>query len=411
MYKRVVITGIGLVTPLGNDAKEFFTRALAGTCAISDIRKFDASKYAVRIGGEVKIDDDELNLSDRRLQEMPELAKWGIIAARRAVQDANLNLEDQIRHSTDIFIGVASPGLEVFQRQALNVLQDGPSAASPKTPALANPANAAVQISIDLGIEGEVVNISTGCSSSAYAIGYAMRHIQQGQATCVLTGGIDEGVTPIMIGSFGNGSVLSQRNTEPIRASRPFDRNRDGYVLSDAAGILVLEEYETALKRGASIYCEVTGFGATSDANSMLRVSKSEEPGARAVEKALSRAHTDASEINYYCAHGSSSKFTDIRETRMVKRVFGDHARKLNISSIKSMMGHPLGASGVIQTATSALAIHNKAIPPTINYEETDPDCDLDYVPNEARAAKVNKAVVYSLGQGGSNAALVLSAC
>jgi 3-oxoacyl-[acyl-carrier-protein] synthase II len=375
------------------------------------VRKFDASKYPIRIGGEVMVDDAELGLSRRRLEEMPLHAKWGILAARRAILDANLSLSDDERFATDIFIGVASPGLEVFQQQAIDVLQNGPTASQPKSPALANPANASVQISIDLGIQGEVVNFSTGCSSSAYAIGYAMRQIQQGGAACILAGGVDEGVSPFMLGSFGNGDVLSKRNDDPVHASRPFDRSRDGYVLSDAAGILILEEYERAKKRGARIYCEVSGFGATSDATSMLRVSKSEEAGSRAIEKALLQARTQPDEINYYCAHGSSSRWTDIRETRMVKRVFQEHARKICLSSIKSMMGHPLGASGVVQTAASALAIQNKAIPPTINYEDSDPECDLDYVPNVARSANVRKAVIYSLGQGGSNTALVLNAC
>jgi len=411
MDKRVVVTGMGLITPLGNDAREFFENALRGICRIAPIKKFDTSNYAVRIGGEIAIDEQELKLSARRLAEMPDIAKWGILAARKAVADAHIDLLKEAPDSIDVVMGVACPGLEVFQQQAIVVKEQGPSAAAPSAPMLANPGAPAIQIGIDLGLKGEVVNVSTGCSSSTCAIGYAMRLIQHGQSSCVLAGGVDEGVTPFMVGSFGNGAVLSRRNDDPVHASRPFDRQRDGYVLSDGAGVLVLEDYERAKARGAMIYCEVAGYGASSEAVSMAHVGKSEEPGAKAIEKALSSGKCSPEDVDYYCAHGSSSRWTDIRETRMVKRVFRERASKLAVSSIKSMIGHPLGAAGVLQTAASAMAIRDSAVPPTINYEENDPDCDLDYVPNEARAMKVRNAVVYSLGQGGNNAALVLRAC
>jgi 3-oxoacyl-[acyl-carrier-protein] synthase II len=305
---------------------------------------------------------------------------------------------------------VAVPGFDLLADQLVAMNERGPETAPPGGPAAANQAAAAIHISRILGLKGEVLNIATSCSSSAQAIGYALRLIRQGDAACVLAGGAEEGVSPYCLSCLGNGKVLSRRNDDPLRASRPYDRQRDGYVLADAACILVLEEYERALARGARPYCELRGAGAAGEAASPSRVGHSEESGARAIECALRRAERSPETVDYYCAHGSSSQWTDIRETRMIKRAFHEHAKRLAVSSVKSMMGHPLGAAGAVQSATAALAIRESAVPPTINHEEPGKDCDLDYVPKEARAMPVRNAVVYSLGMGGTNAALVLSA-
>lgn len=411
MHARVVVTGIGLLCPLGNTTKEFFDSALKGISRIGPITKFDTSGLPVRFGGEIRHDELLTEIRRTRLQEMPRAATWAVLAARQAVKDAELALEREDPYTINVTMGVASPGLQVFRDQAVSLQQGRADNVSPLTPILANPAAAAIQISLDLGLHGEVTNLSSSCSSSASAIGYGMRQIQHGYADCVLAGGVDEGVSEIYLASFGNGDVLSRRNDDPGHASRPFDRQRDGYVLGDAACVLLLEEYERAKRRNAPIYCELLGYGATHDAASPRRVSRSEEAGARAMESALRGAGCSADEIDYYCAHGTSSKWTDIRETRMVKRVFRERAGRLPCSSIKSMIGHPLGASGAMQTATAALAIWHKAIPPTINLDEPDPECDLDYVAGEAREAPVRKAAIYSLGQGGSNTALILAAC
>jgi len=411
MSNRVVVTGIGLLCPLGNTAMEYFESALQGISRIGPVTKFDASDLPVRFGGEIRDEDLAKEIRRTRLQEMPRAAAWAVLAARRAVEDAVLDLEKEDPYDINVTMGVASPGLQEFQNQAVAIQEGRAEVVSPLTPVLANPAAAALQISRDLGLHGEVINLSTSCSSSASAIGHGMRQIQHGEAGCVLAGGVDEGVSEIYLASFGNGSVLSRRNSDPGHASRPFDRQRDGYVLGDAACILVLEDFARARHRRAPIYCELLGYGATHDAVSPRRVGRSEESGAQAVERALGQAGCAADEIEYYCAHGTSSKLTDVRETRMVKRVFREEASRLPCSSIKSMIGHPLGAAGAMQTATAALAIRHKAIPPTINLEEPDPECDLDYVAGEARDRSVNKAMVYSLGQGGSNAALVLAAC
>jgi 3-oxoacyl-[acyl-carrier-protein] synthase II len=411
MHKRAVITGIGLLTPLGNTPEAFFDAAVRGKCGIKPVTKFDTSNLPIRIGGQIEFDEQELNLSRRRLAEMPELAKWGVLAARKAVADAGLDLEREDRHSIDVVTGVAAPAFDVFQAQAIKIKEQGAGAAVPETPVLANPAIVAISIGGDLDVHGELINISTSCSSGAHAMGYAARLIQSGESSCILAGGADEGVSPIFLSAFGNGSILSKRNEDPMRASRPFDRQRDGYVLSDAACIFVVEEYERARARHATIYCELSGFGATSDASAPTRVGKSEESSARAVEKAMRHAQKGPDDIDYYCAHGSSSRWTDIRETRMLKRVFRERAPRLQISSVKSMMGHAVGAAGAVQAATCALAIRHGAIPPTINHDDPDPECDLDYVPNQARSVRVRNALIYSLGMGGSNAALVLSAC
>lgn len=408
--RRAVITGIGIQSPLGQDAASFMASALAGRNAIRPLTKFDASKFSVQMGGEIQDRESQIDFPAERHGLVPRTARWAILAAREAVAEAGLELTVDTRRNTDVVMGVGAPALDAVEEQAIRISKEGPGAASLTTPILMNPSNPAVQIGIDLDLRGEVVTICTACASSSNAIGYGLRLIRHGESDCVLAGGVDEGVNPTFLASFGKG-VLSTRNHEPARASRPFDRDRDGYVLSDAAVVFVLEEYERAKRRGANIYAELTGFGASSEATSPMKVGKSEEPAAICIEKALRMAQRVPGEIDYYCAHGSSSRWTDVRETRTIKRVFREHARNLHISSIKSMMGHPLGAAGAVQVATAALAIRKQAVPPTINYQERDPDCDLDYVPNEARSVKIRNAAVYSLGNGGINTALVVSAC
>lgn len=410
MRKRAVITGIGLLSPIGRSPEHFYRSALNGLCGVRRISKFDPGNYPSQIAGQFEFGEDLLPLTKSQRAEMPAIAQWSVWSAQQAAADAGLDLGKEDPYQVDVVVGVAAPGLEVFQQQAIDLMTNGASAARPITPILANPAAPAIQISAFLGTQGEVMNFTTGCASSACAIGYALRLVQHGESTCVITGGADEGSSPIFMGAFGNGAALSKRNQDPEHASRPFERDRDGYVLGDAACMLVVEEYERARKRGARIYCEVAGFGATSDATSPRKVGRSEEAGARALEKALRCAGRSAESIDYYCAHGSSSRWSDIRETRMVKRVFNNHASRLAISSIKSMTGHPLGAAGALQTAAASMAIHKQAVCPTINYDAPDPDCDLDYVPNHARDMRVRSAMVYALGQGGNNTALVLSA-
>lgn len=409
MSYRAVITGIGIRSPLGCDSESFFNRALAGKSAIRRVNKFDTSAFPVHVGGEIEPHADDLPAQyDARGLTNP--ARWCLGAALSAVRDASLDMSEQDPFDMQVVMGVSISSIESLSQKCMADSCMGMATAAPDTLVRMNPAAAANEISRALNIQGETVNITTACSSSTSAIGYAARLIWHGESSCVITGGADEGISPLFLGPFGNTGALS-RKAEGDGVCRPFDKRRDGAVLSDAACVFVLEEYERAKARGAKIYCEVTGFGATSDACSSFSLGKSEEPSARALEISLKRARRLPEEIDYYCALGLSHPFLDVRETRMLKRVFRENAPRLPVSSIKSMMGHPLGAAGAVQTATAALSISRHAIPPTINYEERDSECDLDYVPNEARERSVRNAMVYTLGTGGSNAALVLSAC
>ncbi|MCW8132923.1 MAG: beta-ketoacyl-[acyl-carrier-protein] synthase family protein [Planctomycetota bacterium] len=406
---RAVITGIGLRSPLGCDPSVFFRRALSGHSAIRKVRKFDTSAFPVHVGGEIEAHEEHLP-PDMDARGLTQPARWCLGAALSAVKDADLDLAAQDPFDTQVVMGVSISSIESLSQACLADAGLGMAHAAPETLVRMNPAAAANEISRALNIQGETVNVTTACSSSTSAIGYAARLIWHGESACVITGGADEGISPLFLGPFGNTGALSKR-TEGDGVCRPFDKRRDGAVLSDAACVFVLEEYERAKARGARMYCEITGFGATSDACSSFKLGKSEEPSARAMELALRRAGRLPGEVDYYCALGLSHPFLDVRETRMLKRVFREDAPKVSVSSIKSMMGHPLGAAGAIQAATAALAISNRAIPPTINYEEKDAECDLDYVPNEARERNVRNAMIYTLGTGGSNASLVLSAC
>jgi len=405
MNKRVVITGIGLLSPHGNSPKQFFDNALKGRNSVNRIQKFDTAPFAVQIGAEL-LEKVELPFE---VEEMPTVAKWSLISARNALIDACIEFERGKYLPIDVVMGVSISSLESVYPQ-ISKLSAGFSTIRPATPMLMNPAAAAIQISHYLGLAGEIVNLSTACSSSGSALGYALRLIQMGDSECVLTGGAEESISPLFLGAFGNGKCLSRRNDDPTHASRPFDRQRDGYVLGDAACVLVLEEYERARSRGAQIYCEVTGYAGTSDSSSSMKIAKSDDAGVNAIEKAIQRAQRLPDEIDYYCAIGASDPWMDIRETRTIKRVFRENARKISISSIKSMIGHPMGASGALQAATAALSIKHSIVPPTINYEDPDPECDLDYVPNKAREKKLRNALVYTIGNT-SNTAFVLSAC
>jgi 3-oxoacyl-[acyl-carrier-protein] synthase II len=280
----------------------------------------------------------------------------------------------------------------------------------PTTPAVAIAGAPGANVSIELGLHGETMTFSTGCSSSTNAIGQAFRRIGCGMGTVALAGGSDTALQYDVLAAYAEGNALSTRNGQPQRACRPFDANRDGHVLSDAAGILVLEEYEHARARGAEVVAEIAGYGTSSDGHSMFSVDENVKRAARSVSRAMQEARVNKDDIDYYCAHGSASRASDARETRMLKEVLGEDAYDVPASSIKSMVGHPFGASGALQAATCALAIKHGVVPPTINYEDTDPECDLDYVPNEARGSQVGAALTYALGAGGNNAALVLTA-
>jgi 3-oxoacyl-[acyl-carrier-protein] synthase II len=406
--RRVALTGLGLLTPLGNSPRSFMDAAMQGTNCVRNVRKFDAARYGVRFGAEIEFSEDDQRELDAIETEMPQLAKWCLYGARKAVADAGIELPGSDPYSVAVVLGNSCGATEYLGEQ-LTTNGGAYDALRPATAVLMSPAAAAVHISRELGLHGEVVNVTSACASTASAIAYAARMIRDGDARCVITGGAEESISPLFLGAFGNSRALSRRNDDPAHASRPYDRERDGYVLSDATCILILEDMEDARRRGARIYCEIAGVGCASDAYSAYELSHCERPGAVAVQAALNNARCNPDEVSFYSALGVSVPSMDIRETRMLKSVFGEHARNIWISSVKSMMGHSLGASGSVQTTMAALAIHNKAIPPTINYEWPDPECDLDYVPNQGRERASRHGLVYAVGNN-ANVAMILKA-
>ena len=378
--------------------------------ALTALETFENSTHHIlrsELALKIQLSRDRLAELDERSLMMPRVAQWSVLAAKDALLDAGLEIQNEDPFCIDIVFGQSFSSLDCLHPALIEGNGAGMCTAGAETPVLLNPAVAATEISRCLGIHGEVTNVSTACCSSTTAIGFAARLIESGESSCVLTGGADEGVCPMFLGALGNGSYLSGRNSDPMHASRPFDRSRDGGVLGDAACVLVIEEYERAVARGAEIYCEVAGFAGGSAA----KPGRTDEAGMHALSKAMSKARCDPGDIDYYCAFGISDVKLDARETRIIKGVFKKSAPRLPISSIKSMLGSSLGANGAIQAATCALAIRGGAIPPTINYDESDPECDLDYVPNVARSANVRRTALFSIGNGGNYTALVLKAC
>jgi 3-oxoacyl-[acyl-carrier-protein] synthase II len=406
--RRVAITGIGLVTPIGISWQNFWRAALQGESGIRKIVGFDTTGFVSRIAGQVLDFKPSKWINPRKLKYLSRPVQLAVAAAKMALGDSHLSITEEMQEKVAVFMGTSSNAIDVVEDQFDKLKSTGPQSVSPFAVASCYPGAPASNVAIELGLKGETFTLSTGCSSSTNAIGLAFRSIRFGQHDVAIAGGVDAPVTPLMMSAFGNALYLSQRNGEPEKASRPFERNRDGYVLSEAAGILVLEEYSAAVKRDALIYAEIAGYASTSDCFSMLRVEPNGVLAAKAIRRALRDAAIASSEVDYFNAHGSSSVMSDRRETRVIKEVFDGRAFSLQVSSVKSMIGQPIGASGAIQTATCALALREQTVPPTTNYEEQDPDCDLDYVPNEAREARVRVAVNNCLGIGGNNACLVL---
>jgi 3-oxoacyl-[acyl-carrier-protein] synthase II len=406
-----VITGLGLVTPIGTGWRNFWKAALEGKSGIREVVGFDTSGFVSRIAGQIPDFEPEKWINRKKLKYTSRSVQLAVAAAKLALKDSNLEITEEDREEIAIFLGSSSNDIDVVEHQAERLKSIGSEGVSPFAVASCYPGAPTGNVVIELGLQGEAFTISTGCSSSTNAIGLAFRSIRMGEHAAAIAGGVDAPVTPLMMSAFGNAGYLSKRNSKPAEASRPFDRDRDGYVLSEAAGILVLEELSRARERGAPVYAEIAGYASTSDGYSVVRV----EPKGRLAVKAMRRALKDAgvskADVSYLNAHGSSSVISDKRETVVLKEVFNSYSSRLQISSIKSMIGQPIGTSGAIQTATCALAVRDDCIPPTTNYSEKDPDCDLDYVPNEARETRVNVAVNNCLGIGGNNACLVMKQC
>jgi 3-oxoacyl-[acyl-carrier-protein] synthase II len=380
---------------------------LSGRSGIGPVTRFDASDFSVRIAGEVKNFDPLRWVEKKDVKKMDVFIQYAIAAASFAMEDSRLELEGQAADRTGVYIGSGIGGFATMEREHAVLMSSGPRRISPFfIPAMIINL-AAGQVSIRFGAKGPNSATATACSASAHAIGDAMRIIERGDADAMIAGGTEAAVTPMGIGGFAAMRALSTRNDAPERASRPFDKDRDGFVVGEGAGVLVLESLETARARGAHIYAEVVGYGMSADAYHMTTPSEDGDGAQRVMRLAVESAGIRPEQVDYVNAHGTSTEYNDRTETLAIKRVFGDHAGRLAVSSTKSMTGHLLGGSGGLEAGITVLAIRDQKLPPTVNYETPDPDCDLDYVPNEARSAKVEYALSNSFGFGGTNAALL----
>jgi 3-oxoacyl-[acyl-carrier-protein] synthase II len=409
--ERVVITGVGLVSPLAIGKNETWQALLAGKSGAAPITLFDCSAFRVRIAAEVKNWDGTRFIEKKKLKEMDRFTEFACGAAKMAIEDAQLELTDEERNEAGCFIGVGLGGLMTLEKTKQTLLEKGPQKISPYAiPGII--ANlAAGQVSMAHGLRGPSYCNTSACSSGAHAIGEAVEWIRRGRAQIMVTGGAEATVTPVGIGGFEAMFALSRRNDDPQGASRPFDKGRDGFLCGEGSGIFVIESLTRAKRRGAKIYAEITGYGASSDANHLTQPAPHGEGAQRAMRMALKDAQVSTDQIDYINAHGTSTPVGDIAESEAISAVFGDHAtsKKLWVSSTKSMMGHLLGAAGAVESAVCALAISEGRIPPTINLTDPDPQCTLDYVPNEARERRVRHALNNSFGFGGTNATLVIS--
>ena len=406
--KRVVVTGIGVVTPLGQGADTFWGNLLAGQCGIDSIRAFDTEGFPCTIAGEVKdFDPTPAFPSPKEVRRTDRFSQFGIHAGWQALNDSGLDLAKANRDRVGAFIGSGIGGLITLEDQHNKLLERGPGRLSPFFIPMMILNMASGMFSLYHGLRGPNVATCSACATASHAIGEAWRTLVMGDADVMVAGGTEAAVAPCAVGGFASMKALSTRNDDPRHASRPFDAGRDGFVMGEGSGVLVLEELEHAKARGARIYCEMAGYGNTADAHHMTSPAPEGEGGARAMRMALSSGGLNPEDISYINAHGTSTPQGDVCETEAIKSVFGDHAGSLAVSSTKGATGHMLGAAGGAEMAVCCKALETDTVPPTINYETPDPDCDLDYVPNEARTMEVNAIANNSFGFGGHNACLV----
>jgi 3-oxoacyl-[acyl-carrier-protein] synthase II len=405
--RRVVVTGIGLVSSLGIGTSVNWKALLAGTSGVDRITKFDASDFATQIAAEVRGFDPLQFIEKKDVKKMDVFIQYAIAATQFAVDDARLEIPDVEAPRVGAFIGSGFGGFTTIEREHEALLKGGPRRISPFFIPSAIINLAAGQVSIRFGAKGPNLATCTACSASAHAIGESYEIIRRGDADAMITGGSEAAITPMSVGGFGAMRALSTRNDEPGRASRPFDRDRDGFIIGEGAGVLILEELGRARARGATIYAEVVGYGASADAYHITAPSEDGDGGRRVMAMAIEKAGIRPDEVDYINAHGTSTPYNDRLETMAIKACFGEHAARLAVSSTKSMTGHLLGGAGGLEAGISALAVHHQAVPPTINLDVPDPECDLDYVPGTGRAQAIRYALSNSFGFGGTNAALL----
>jgi 3-oxoacyl-[acyl-carrier-protein] synthase II len=405
--RRVVITGLGILSPLGNDLASSWEGAINGRSGIGPITHFDASAFATHIAGEVKGFDPSPWIAPKDIKKMDPFVHYGVAASMMAIADAGLEIDDAHRERIGVAIGAGIGGLKGIEETAIKYHEGGPRKVSPFYVPSTIINMISGQVSIMTGAKGPNIAAVTACTTATHNIGLAMRMIQYGDADAMIAGGAEYATTPTSLAGFCAMKALSTRNDDPERASRPWDRDRDGFVMGDGAGVLILEEYERAKARGARIYAELAGFGMSGDAHHMTAPSENGEGGARCMVAAIRDAGIDASQVQYINAHGTSTPAGDLAETMGIKSVLGAHASQVMVSSTKSMTGHLLGAAGGVEAVFSAMAIHAGVIPPTINLDNPSEGCDLDYVPHTAREKRIDIALSNSFGFGGTNGTLV----
>jgi 3-oxoacyl-[acyl-carrier-protein] synthase II len=405
--RRVVVTGVGAVSPLGTGNQKNWDNLISGVCGIDRISRFDASVLPVQIAGEVRDFNAEDYIDKKEIKKMDLFIQYAMAAAHFAMEDSGLAITDENAERVGVLVGAGLGGLPTIEKYHTAMLEGGYKKISPFFIPMLIINLAPGHISIRYGAKGPNLSSVSACATGTHSIGDAYHMIARGDADAMIAGGTEATITPLAIGGFAVMRALSDRNDDPKHASRPFDKNRDGFIMGEGAGIVILEEYESAKKRGAKIYAEVVGYGLTGDAYHMTAPADGGEGAARCMKMALRNAGVNPEQVGYINAHGTSTPFNDLNETLAIKSVFGEHAYKLMVSSTKSMTGHLLGAAGGLEAVYSCMAIDQNVIPPTINYEEPDPNCDLDYVPNAARQASVDYVMSNSLGFGGTNATLL----
>jgi len=407
MTKRIVITGMGVVSPLGIGLEKNWEAVCQGKSGIGPLTRFDASEFTAQIAGEVKGFNPEDFIDKKEVKKMDVFIQYALAAGTQAIQDAQLKIDESNADRVGVLVGAGIGGLSTIEKYHSILLEKGPKKISPFFIPMLIVNLAPGQISIYFGARGPNSSVVTACATGNHSIGEAFKTIQRGAADAMIAGGAESVITPLAVGGFASMKALSTRNHEPEKASRPFEKDRDGFVMAEGAGILILESLEFALERGARIYAEIVGFGCNADAYHISAPSPNGVGAAKCMEIAMKDAGINYDEVDYVNAHGTSTPLNDMSETMAMKKVFKDHAKKVAVSSTKSMTGHLLGAAGGVEAAFSALTIKNGVIPPTINYDTPDPECDLDYVPNTARDAKVRVAMSNSFGFGGTNATLI----
>jgi 3-oxoacyl-[acyl-carrier-protein] synthase II len=405
---RVWVTGAGVISPLGNDTETFWKQLVAGTSGAGPITRFDASAYTTRFACEVKGFSTEGIVDRKDARRMDRFVQFAVVAAHEAMRNAGVDLEKENRDRVGVIIGSGIGGMETLEAQHTILLERGPSRVSPFFIPMMISDMAAGQVSIQFGLRGPNFCTVSACASGAHALGESLRLLRAGDADLIIAGGSEASITPIAMAGFGNARALSTRNDDPQHASRPFDRDRDGFVIGEGVGLLILETEEHARRRNATPICELCGYGASADAYHLTAPSEDGNGAARAMKRALEDAGLAPEDVDYINAHGTSTPAGDTVEVLAVKAVFGAHSRQLMMSSTKSMTGHLLGAAGGLEAVVAALTVARGIVPPTTNLDHPDPECDLDFVPNQARAHRVRAALSNSFGFGGHNVTLAV---